>query len=83
MLKGALKWCRAIFIAKGFSQKQSVDYDDNFAPIARYTSIRSIISLASCFGWPLYLMDVNIDFLNGVIDEVYTNQLRSVPTFAS
>jgi hypothetical protein len=39
-----------------------------FALVARYTSITTIMSIASCFGWPLYQMDVKIAFLNGVIE---------------
>jgi hypothetical protein len=35
------------------------------------------MSIASCFGWPLYQMDVKTTFLNGVIeDEAYINQPR-------
>ena len=31
------------FVAIGFSQKKGIDYDETFAPVARYTSIRTII----------------------------------------
>ena len=41
-------------MAHGFSQKEGVDYDETFAPVARYTSIRAIISLASVLGWMLH-----------------------------
>ena len=37
---------KARFVARGFSQKEGVDYDETFALVARYTSIRSIISIA-------------------------------------
>jgi hypothetical protein len=39
---------KVIFVAKGFSWVEGVDYEETFSPIARYTSIRKIISLASC-----------------------------------
>ena len=42
------------FVAKGFSQKEGVDYDKTFAPMARYTSSRSIIVINSAMGWKLY-----------------------------
>ena len=42
---------KARFVAKGFSQVEGVDYDETFAPVARYTSIRSIISIAAEIGW--------------------------------
>ena len=43
--------------------------------MARYTSIRTIISLVSIFGWKMYQMDVKTAFLNGNIDqEVFIEQ---------
>jgi hypothetical protein len=44
----------AEFVAKGFSQKQGVDYEETSDLVARYTSIKVIMSIASIFGWPLY-----------------------------
>ena len=31
---------KAIFVARGFSQKEGIDYEETFLPISRYTSIR-------------------------------------------
>ena len=43
--------------------------------MARYTSIRSIIAIASAMGWKLHQMDVKTAFLNGIIEEeVYIEQ---------
>jgi hypothetical protein len=62
-------------VARGFSQKEGEDYDETFAPVAKYTSIRSIIAIASAMGWKLHQMDVKTAFLNGVIEEeVYIEQ---------
>jgi hypothetical protein len=41
---------KAVFVARGFSRQEREDYDEMFAPVARYTSIRSIISLAASMG---------------------------------
>jgi hypothetical protein len=30
---------KAIFVARGFSQVERIDYEETFAPVARYTSI--------------------------------------------
>jgi hypothetical protein len=46
-----------------------MDYEETFAPVARYTSIRTIIALAANMKWKLHQMDVKIAFLNGVIEE--------------
>ena len=51
------------------------DYEETFALVARYTSIRAIMALASMMKWDLYQMDVKTTFLNGVIEEeVYIEQ---------
>ena len=54
------------FVARGFSHKEGVDYDETFAPVAWHTSIRTIIGIASVMGWKLHQMDVKTAFLNGV-----------------
>ena len=51
---GSAEKFKARFITLGFSQKEGVDYDDIFALVARYTTIRSIIALAAMQGWSLH-----------------------------
>ena len=47
------------------------------APVARYTTIRTIISLVAVFKWKLHRMDVKATFLYGKIEEeVYIEQLE-------
>lgn len=48
---GSVEKFKVRFITKGFSQKEGVDYEEMFPPIARYTSIRAMISLAAHMGW--------------------------------
>jgi hypothetical protein len=55
---------KARFIAKGFAQKEGVDYEETFTPVARYSSIRAVISLAAEMGWRVHQMDVKTAFLN-------------------
>ena len=72
---GSIEKYKARFVARGFTQKEGIDYDETFALVARYTAIRTIISLAAVFGWKLHQMDVKTTFLNGKIDEeVYIEQ---------
>jgi hypothetical protein len=56
-------------MAKGFSQKEGIDYGETFAPVARYTAIRAVISLAAEMGWQIHQIDIKTTFLNGVIEE--------------
>jgi len=63
---------KAGFVAKEFSQFEGIDYEETFILIARYSSIRSILALATHIGWNIHQMDVKIAFLNVVIEgEVY------------
>ncbi|WP_250519253.1 reverse transcriptase domain-containing protein, partial [Caballeronia sp. ATUFL_M1_KS5A] len=72
---GSIENFKARFVARGFSQVEGVDNEETFAPVARYTSIRSIISIAAKMGWKIHRMDVKIAFLNGFIqEEVYIEQ---------
>jgi hypothetical protein len=72
---GSVEKHKARFVAWGFSQIEGVDYDETFAPVARYTSIRTIIAIAAEMGWHIHQMDVKTAFLNGFIEEeVYIEQ---------
>ena len=44
---GSIEKYKARFVARGFSQKEGIDYEETFAPVAWYTSIRAIMALAS------------------------------------
>jgi hypothetical protein len=66
---GSIEKHKARFVARGFSQVEGVDYDETFAPVAKYTSIRSIISIATEMDWRIHQMDVKTAFLNGFIEE--------------
>jgi hypothetical protein len=72
---GNIEKYKVRFVARGFSQKEGVDYEETFAPVARYTSIRAVMSLVSIMGWRIHQMDVKTTFLNGIIEEeVYIEQ---------
>ena len=47
---GTVEKYKARFVARGFSQVEGVDYDETFAPVARYTSIRALTSIAAEMG---------------------------------
>jgi hypothetical protein len=72
---GSIEKYKDCFVAWGFSQFEGVDCDETFASVARYTSIRVVISIAAEMGWKIHQMDVKIAFLNGHIEEeVYIEQ---------
>ena len=72
---GSIEKYKAIFVAQGFFQKEGIYYEETFAPIAKYTSIISVLSLAVVMKWKIHQMDVKTNFLNGVVEEeVYVEQ---------
>ena len=44
---GSIEKYKAIFVARGFSQKEGIDYEETFSLVARYTSIRTVLALAT------------------------------------
>ena len=46
VVDGSIEKHKERFVAHGFSKKEGIDYEETFSPVARYTSIRLIISLA-------------------------------------
>ncbi|KAL0451611.1 UNVERIFIED_CONTAM: Retrovirus-related Pol polyprotein from transposon TNT 1-94 [Sesamum latifolium] len=72
---GSIQTFKARLIAKGFKQKEGVDYFDTYAPIARIASIRVLLALASIYKLNVHQMDVKMTFLNGDLsEEVYMEQ---------
>ncbi|WVZ51745.1 hypothetical protein U9M48_002858 [Paspalum notatum var. saurae] len=66
---------KARLVAQGFCQKEGIDYEETFAPVARLEAIRILIAFAASKGFKLQQMDVKSAFLNGFIEEeVYVRQ---------
>ena len=68
-------------MACGFSQKEGIDYEETFAPRARYTSIGSVLALDAIMKWKIHQINVKTAFLNGVVEEeVYVENPLSFET---
>ena len=62
-------------VAQGYSQKEGIDYEETFAPVACLEAIRILLAFVVAKGFKLYQMDVKSAFLNEVIEEeVYVRQ---------
>ena len=55
-IDGSIEKYKERFLAPRLSQKVGIDYEETFSPVARYTSIRTILSLASNMKWKLHDM---------------------------
>ena len=49
-IDGSIEKHKARLVARGFSQKAGIDYEETFARVARYTFIRTIITIAASKG---------------------------------
>nr|GFA72592.1 ribonuclease H-like domain-containing protein [Tanacetum cinerariifolium] len=66
---------KARLVAQGYTQKEGIDYEEVFAPVARIEAIRLFSAYASFMGFIVYQIDVKSVFLYSTIDEeVYVMQ---------
>lgn len=66
---------KAKLVAKGFLQKEGINFDKVFAPVDMIETIRLVIGLANINNWYMCQMNVKCAFLNSPLDEeVYVAQ---------
>jgi hypothetical protein len=66
---GTLDRYKARLVALGNRQEYGADYEETFAPVAKMTTVSTVISIAASQGWPLHQMDVKNAFLHGDLKE--------------
>jgi reverse transcriptase-like protein len=69
---GTVQKYKAQLVARGFTQIEGIDYDEMFAPIAKLTSLRTILALSNEHDLEVHQMDVKSAYLNGALkEEIY------------
>ena len=61
---GTIEIYKAWLVTKGYTQFYGVDYQENFAPVAKLNTVRVLLSLAINQDWPLLKFDVKNAFLH-------------------
>jgi hypothetical protein len=72
---GTIKKYKARLVAKSYNQKEGEDFFDTYSHVARLTTIRVLLSLATSYGLLVHQMDVKTAFLNRELEEeIYMDQ---------
>ena len=70
--RGAVVKHKAWLVARGFVQREGIDFEEVFAPVARMESVRLLLALAAAKDWHVHHLDVKSAFLPGdLAEEVY------------
>nr|GEV19971.1 copia protein [Tanacetum cinerariifolium] len=65
---------KAHLVAKGYGQKEGIDFKESFAPVARLEAVQLFVAYAAHKSFPVYQMDVKTTFLYGHLkEEAYVN----------
>jgi Reverse transcriptase (RNA-dependent DNA polymerase) len=76
--KGKIERYKVRLVAKGFTQKEDIDFNETFSPVSKKDSIRIVLALVAHYNLELHQMDVKTAFLNGELEEeVYMDQPES------
>ncbi|GJX06952.1 retrovirus-related pol polyprotein from transposon TNT 1-94 [Tanacetum coccineum] len=66
---------KSCLVAKGYVQKEGIDFEESFAPVAWLEAVRLVIAYAVHKSFTVYQMDLKTAFLYGPLkEEVYVNQ---------
>lgn len=66
---GRIKTYKVRLVARGFQQREGIDYDETFAAVVRPASFRILFALAVVLDWFVHQMNFKTAFLNGDLEK--------------
>jgi len=72
---GKVETYKAHLVAKGYRQKEGIDYDETFSPVAMLKFIWILLAITTYYDYEIWQMVVKTNFLNGEMEKgVYMTQ---------